>query len=263
MISSDKLDSPTARSSFRTCSNGARPSTFSMQSDSPVSQPIYRPVSTGARISMHTDASRNRVESINFEIKSTLTRLSNYLAEEKHNISEKLNNVQASIEHKFGRQHHPNCRLCDKKGANVVEVPCGHVAVCGDCLRSVYKSPKCLVCATYSRCRVPVEVAHCMLCQKRDVEIAIPGCGHASTCRRCLASRLYRGCPLCGNSILEITDIRWSDTPYVNKEQQDDARSSGLIDPGGRQSAVVNANERAVKAPAGSCCGCTFSLCTQ
>lgn len=104
------------------------------------------------------------------------------------------------------------CVVCALRPACILEVPCGHVNVCGGCNRDYHTNTRCIRC----RERVPTRIdvssflddvtgrpENCRMCQSVPASVVMVPCIHMAFCHRCLP-KTVAGCPTCGERVEQI-----------------------------------------------------------
>jgi len=115
------------------------------------------------------------------------------------------------------------CMVCAMRAATIVEVPCGHVNVCGECHRDYHTNTRCIRC----RGRVPMRIDlapfldeltgrpdQCRMCKDALASVVMIPCVHMSFCQRCLPKSLL-GCPTCGERVEQMCNVLWSTAAAV------------------------------------------------
>jgi len=179
--------------------------------------PAYRPVSIGEDFSRTVDDAYHVIGEKSWEVKTQVQT-------KTQNWHQWFREVLSCTNVALGKEPRVNCRICYFEPASTVEAPCGHVTTCANCKKS-YKSPKCMVCGTYSTLRVDISSmlgpgpAHrpplCYLCKDREVNVLVSPCGHLSSCSQCYQP-YHKGCPKCGERVIERTEILWNDDGLVH-----------------------------------------------
>eukprot|EP00931_Biecheleriopsis_adriatica_P089460 TRINITY_DN63585_c0_g1_i1.p1 TRINITY_DN63585_c0_g1~~TRINITY_DN63585_c0_g1_i1.p1 ORF type:complete len:234 (-),score=42.94 TRINITY_DN63585_c0_g1_i1:109-810(-) len=126
------------------------------------------------------------------------------------------------------RHHHDSelfaaCMVCGLHAASVVEVPCGHVTVCGECFSDYQLSPRCLRCRAEVAARVDVsaflgEGGWPTMCQKCALEpvaaLGLP-CADLCLCWQCsLDEELPVPCLACGSNVERLCKVLWGSSGH-------------------------------------------------
>lgn len=114
------------------------------------------------------------------------------------------------------------CYLCQNAAATLVEVPCGHVAVCqwcdsGTMATGILARSRCVQCKGHSSSRIDIsryldpgtgEPKPCFICHGRHFEVLSLPCGCLCHCSNCFPHQTT-GCPSCGRPVFERVVIAW------------------------------------------------------
>eukprot|EP00746_Dinoflagellata_sp_MGD_P056045 gnl/MRDRNA2_/MRDRNA2_24338_c0_seq1.p1 gnl/MRDRNA2_/MRDRNA2_24338_c0~~gnl/MRDRNA2_/MRDRNA2_24338_c0_seq1.p1 ORF type:complete len:284 (-),score=26.33 gnl/MRDRNA2_/MRDRNA2_24338_c0_seq1:1-852(-) len=114
------------------------------------------------------------------------------------------------------------CYLCQNAPAALVEVPCGHVALCQWCDSGTVATGslirgKCVQCDRPSSARIDIsrylesasgEPKVCFVCHTTSVEVLSLPCGCLCHCANCFPDQTT-GCPSCGHAVIERVVIAW------------------------------------------------------
>ncbi|CAE8701132.1 unnamed protein product [Polarella glacialis] len=115
------------------------------------------------------------------------------------------------------------CMVCAIHAASVLEVPCGHATVCGECFSDYQDALRCLRCRAEVTARVDVEAfldeftgrpVLCQLCGITPVDVLGLPCAHMSVCSRCLPAQPQR-CSLCYRRLEQTCKVRWASSGYA------------------------------------------------
>eukprot|EP00928_Gymnodinium_smaydae_P024543 TRINITY_DN19832_c0_g1_i1.p1 TRINITY_DN19832_c0_g1~~TRINITY_DN19832_c0_g1_i1.p1 ORF type:complete len:310 (+),score=18.89 TRINITY_DN19832_c0_g1_i1:204-1133(+) len=110
------------------------------------------------------------------------------------------------------------CAVCAMRPATIVEVPCGHVNVCGECHRDYRTNTRCLRCREHVSTRLDVapfletvsgRPDQCKLCRKALACVVIMPCIHMGFCKDCLPNEII-GCPTCGDVVEQMCVVQWA-----------------------------------------------------
>lgn len=174
--------------------------------------PMYRPVSSG-------EGFNRTVVNVKGTFQETHHAMTSAIKLKRTSWNQWFHEVLSCANVALGNEPRINCRVCYSKAAATVESPCGHVTTCRECSLA-YKSPKCMVCGTYSRMRCDVtdilgpEPAQrppmCYLCKEREVNVLLEPCEHLTCCTACF-KKSHKGCPKCGERVMQRTVILWND----------------------------------------------------
>ncbi|AQQ79986.1 putative inhibitor of apoptosis [Leptopilina boulardi filamentous virus] len=110
-----------------------------------------------------------------------------------------------SCHEEFKEYNFIKCIACMDNNINVVCIPCGHAALCSECLLKSYKHKFCSICQEKVNFLLPIENEEtddkfCKKCHVNEVEnISIP-CRHIGLCQNCAIKE--KNCFVCNEIIL-------------------------------------------------------------